>query len=100
MTRRHIQKLLFIGQPLEWRELPLKQFDDDTVELQITHCGICGSDIHTLDSGKLDARDASTASMFCYLTHLHFVRLGSHRLPMRCRSRGKFNRPQAFVDGF
>ncbi|KAF7732805.1 hypothetical protein EC973_000080 [Apophysomyces ossiformis] len=38
-------------QPLEWREMPLKAFDDDTVEMDVTHCGICGSDIHTLDSG-------------------------------------------------
>ncbi|KAL0089687.1 chaperonin 10-like protein [Phycomyces blakesleeanus] len=38
-------------QPLEWTELPLKEFDDETVEMNVTHCGICGSDIHTLDSG-------------------------------------------------
>ncbi|KAL1930847.1 hypothetical protein VTP01DRAFT_9984 [Rhizomucor pusillus] len=39
------------GAPLEWREMPLKTFDDDTVEMDITHCGICGSDLHTMDSG-------------------------------------------------
>ncbi|CDH54266.1 nad-and zn-dependent alcohol dehydrogenase [Lichtheimia corymbifera JMRC:FSU:9682] len=38
-------------QPLEWREFPLKTFEDDDIEMDITHCGICGSDIHTLDSG-------------------------------------------------
>ncbi|KAL0090416.1 chaperonin 10-like protein [Phycomyces blakesleeanus] len=38
-------------QPLEWTELPLKEFDDETVEMNVTHCGICGSDLHTLDSG-------------------------------------------------
>ncbi|KAI8365267.1 chaperonin 10-like protein [Radiomyces spectabilis] len=38
-------------QPLEWKELPLKAFDDDSVEMNVTHCGICGSDIHTMDSG-------------------------------------------------
>ncbi|KAI9010507.1 chaperonin 10-like protein [Phycomyces nitens] len=37
--------------PLEWTELPLKEFDDYAVEMNVTHCGICGSDIHTLDSG-------------------------------------------------
>lgn len=30
-------------------ELTLKEFDDDTVEMDVTHCGMCGSDIHTLD---------------------------------------------------
>ncbi|KAI8145723.1 chaperonin 10-like protein [Fennellomyces sp. T-0311] len=37
--------------PLEWTELPLKRFQDDDVELAVTHCGICGSDLHTMDSG-------------------------------------------------
>ncbi|KAI8142405.1 chaperonin 10-like protein [Fennellomyces sp. T-0311] len=38
-------------QPLKWTELQLKQFDDDDVEIDVTHCGICGSDLHTIDSG-------------------------------------------------
>ncbi|ORZ26077.1 chaperonin 10-like protein [Absidia repens] len=38
-------------QPLEWTEMPFKQFDADTVEMDVTHCGICGSDVHTMDSG-------------------------------------------------
>lgn len=41
----------YIDQPLEWREFQLKAFEDDDIEMDITHCGICGSDIHTLDSG-------------------------------------------------
>ncbi|KAG1392198.1 hypothetical protein G6F58_012560 [Rhizopus delemar] len=32
-------------------QLPLKPWDEDSIELKITHCGICGSDVHTLDSG-------------------------------------------------
>lgn len=32
-------------------DLTLKQWDDDCVEMNISHCGICGSDVHTLDSG-------------------------------------------------
>ncbi|ORZ26069.1 chaperonin 10-like protein [Absidia repens] len=36
--------------PLEWKEMPLKHFDADTVEIDVSHCGICGSDVHTLDS--------------------------------------------------
>ncbi|CAO3694509.1 unnamed protein product [Rhizopus stolonifer] len=39
------------GQPLEWTELPLRAADDYSVDMDITHCGICGSDIHTQDSG-------------------------------------------------
>lgn len=40
-----------IDKPLEWGEQPRKTFDDDTVEMDITHCGICASDLFTLDSG-------------------------------------------------
>lgn len=29
--------------------LTLRQWDDDSVELRITHCGVCGSDTHTLE---------------------------------------------------
>ncbi|ORY94376.1 chaperonin 10-like protein [Syncephalastrum racemosum] len=38
-------------EPLQWQELPLKAFDADTVEMKVSHCGICGSDLHTMDSG-------------------------------------------------
>lgn len=30
-------------------QLQLKQWDEDTVEIDVTHCGICGSDVHTLN---------------------------------------------------
>ncbi|KAI9258785.1 chaperonin 10-like protein [Phascolomyces articulosus] len=38
------------GQPLEWRQLPLKTFQDDDVEIKITHCGICATDLHVMNS--------------------------------------------------
>ncbi|KAG1440504.1 hypothetical protein G6F56_011895 [Rhizopus delemar] len=38
-------------QPLEWTELPLRTADDYSVDMDITHCGICGSDVHIQDSG-------------------------------------------------
>jgi D-arabinose 1-dehydrogenase-like Zn-dependent alcohol dehydrogenase len=40
-----------IDQPLKLTELPLKTWEEDDVELEITDSGICGSDIHTLDEG-------------------------------------------------
>ncbi|KAI7863349.1 chaperonin 10-like protein [Spinellus fusiger] len=39
------------GVPVEWSEFTPKTFDDDSVEMNVTHCGICGSDIHAMDSG-------------------------------------------------
>lgn len=35
-----------------WQEFPdVKKFEETDVDIQITHCGICGSDMHTLRSG-------------------------------------------------
>lgn len=39
-----------LGEPLKQIELKLKEWDDNSVEMEVTHCGICGADIHTLDS--------------------------------------------------
>ncbi|KAG2223320.1 hypothetical protein INT45_008977 [Circinella minor] len=38
------------GQPLEWRKLSLKTFENDNVEIKITHCGICATDLHVMNS--------------------------------------------------
>ena len=34
-----------------WKAFEPKPFEDTDVDIKITHCGICGSDIHTLRSG-------------------------------------------------
>lgn len=34
-----------------WQEYEPKTWTEDDVDIKITHCGICGSDIHTLRSG-------------------------------------------------
>ncbi|KAK7527881.1 chaperonin 10-like protein [Phyllosticta citriasiana] len=34
-----------------WQEYEPKPFSEDDVDIQISHCGICGSDIHSLRSG-------------------------------------------------
>jgi D-arabinose 1-dehydrogenase-like Zn-dependent alcohol dehydrogenase len=39
------------GQALKLTDLPLKTWEEDDVEIQITDSGVCGSDIHTLDEG-------------------------------------------------
>ncbi|KAI8822173.1 chaperonin 10-like protein [Fimicolochytrium jonesii] len=36
---------------LVWEEYEPKPFTDDDVDIKITHCGICGSDLHTIRSG-------------------------------------------------
>ncbi|OZJ02410.1 hypothetical protein BZG36_04770 [Bifiguratus adelaidae] len=39
------------GEKLRETELPLKTFTEDDVDIDVTHCGICGTDVHTMDSG-------------------------------------------------
>jgi alcohol dehydrogenase (NADP+) len=34
-----------------WKEYEPKTWTEDDVDIKISHCGICGSDIHTLRSG-------------------------------------------------
>lgn len=36
---------------MKWGEFEPKKWSEDDVDIQITHCGICGSDLHTLSSG-------------------------------------------------
>lgn len=34
-----------------WREFEPKEWEETDVDIKISHCGICGSDLHTLRSG-------------------------------------------------
>jgi alcohol dehydrogenase (NADP+) len=34
-----------------WQEFEPKTWTEDDVDIKVTHCGICGSDLHTLHSG-------------------------------------------------
>lgn len=36
---------------MKWQEFEPKTWTEDDVDIKITHCGICGSDLHTLRSG-------------------------------------------------
>lgn len=40
-----------INGKMEWAEFEPKKWTEDDVDIQVTHCGICGSDLHTLRSG-------------------------------------------------
>jgi D-arabinose 1-dehydrogenase-like Zn-dependent alcohol dehydrogenase len=39
------------GQPLVKTEFPLTTFGDDSIDMDVICCGICGTDLHTIDSG-------------------------------------------------
>ncbi|KAK3367313.1 zinc-binding dehydrogenase [Lasiosphaeria ovina] len=39
---------------MEWGKYEPKQWTEDDVDIQVTHCGVCGSDLHMLRSGWFD----------------------------------------------
>lgn len=39
-----------------WQEYEPKTWTEDDIDIKITHCGICGSDLHTLRSGWVSFR--------------------------------------------
>lgn len=34
-----------------WKEFEPKEWEETDVDIRVTHCGICGTDLHTLRSG-------------------------------------------------
>lgn len=37
---------------MKWQTFEPKKWTESDVDIKVSHCGICGSDIHTLRSGK------------------------------------------------
>lgn len=36
---------------MTWKEFDPKPWEENDIDIKISHCGICGSDLHTLKSG-------------------------------------------------
>ena len=36
---------------MQWQQYEPKTWEETDVDIRVTHCGICGSDLHTLRSG-------------------------------------------------
>ena len=34
-----------------WQEFEPKPWEETDVDIKVTHCGVCGSDLHTLRAG-------------------------------------------------
>jgi D-arabinose 1-dehydrogenase-like Zn-dependent alcohol dehydrogenase len=41
---------------MTWGEFEPKQWEENDVDIQITHSGVCGTDVHTLRSGWVSSR--------------------------------------------
>lgn len=53
---------------MEWQEYEPKTWTEDDVDIKVTHCGICGSDIHTLRSGWVSILLEPKVPLNSYLT--------------------------------
>lgn len=47
-----------------WQEFEPKEWEETDIDIKISHCGICGSDLHTLRSGWV-------SSCFYLLIEMH-----------------------------
>jgi D-arabinose 1-dehydrogenase-like Zn-dependent alcohol dehydrogenase len=44
---------------MKWQTFEPKPWEETDVDIKITHCGICGSDLHTLSSGWVSIHQSS-----------------------------------------
>lgn len=44
---------------MKWQEFTPKEWEETDVDIKISHCGICGSDLHTLRSGWVSSASIS-----------------------------------------
>ena len=49
---------------LVWQKFEPKPFEETDVDIEITHCGVCATDLHTLRSGHAPVR------VFLYMCYI------------------------------
>lgn len=56
--------------PLKYQAFEPKAWEETDVDIKISHCGVCASDIHTLRSGWVSGHDlALKIYLSFFLTH-------------------------------
>lgn len=59
---------------MEWGQFEPKKWTEDDVDIEISHCGICGSDLHMLKSGWAPTPYRMCSRSFeCSLAQLHDI---------------------------
>lgn len=71
-----------------WQEFEPKTWTEDDVDIKITHCGICGSDLHTLRSGCKSIAHLTSVTMKSLLLMLY---RGTIPIPRLRRTRVTFS---------
>ena len=72
-----------------WQEFEPKEWEETDIDIKITHCGICGSDLHTLRSGWVNFPKMILCLIYYYQA-TDLLHLETHHVSLLCwtRSRG------------
>jgi len=74
---------------MKWQEFTPKEWEETDVDIKISHCGICGSDLHTLRSGWVSSANISYPTIpfpFFSLSFAHDHIPAPYQLPLLCWS--------------
>lgn len=77
-----------------WQGYTPKEWEETDVDIEISHCGVCGSDMHVLRKSSLpflpqyQSKTHSNHSFFFFLLQ-NRIRLGTNLLPHRSRPRNR-----------
>lgn len=68
-----------------WQEFTPKTWEETDVDIKISHCGICGSDLHTLRSGWVNSSsgEISNTTNFCNRAQLYTLAASAMSLSVR-----------------
>jgi alcohol dehydrogenase (NADP+) len=56
-----------------WQEFTPKKWEETDIDIKISHCGVCGSDLHTLRSGWVSLTALNSKPNSCAITRLGLV---------------------------
>lgn len=79
-----------------WQEFEPKEWEETDVDVKISHCGICGSDLHTLRSGWV------RVAIVYYCGRLYryvLTYLAARSIPLLCRARDCGHRRARGIQG-
>lgn len=70
-----------------WRDFEPKPWEETDVDIRVTHCGVCGSDVHVLRSGWVSLSSRYSYHNLASSKHSDtdsLLRSGCHGIPLRC----------------
>lgn len=69
------QTLESVHGKMQWSEFEPKAWEEKDIDIQVSHCGICGSDLHTLRSGWGDTPYRKISSLVFSLSFIYLLNI-------------------------